>query len=135
MLGAMLPKWIGPACLLPKDTVGVAPSLGYLWNTIFSDSVVGCITLFYLFISLVNSVSSSWFMAPMPQLQVCSHEWCVYYLRSSGGVRICPSWTASNVKIRPRHITNKWEGHGPSLSVGQHKKHIHKGDMSAYQGW
>lgn len=44
------------------------------------------------------------------------------YLSSSGGVRICPSQTASNVKIRPRHITTRWVGHGPSLSDGERKK-------------
>lgn len=56
-------------------------------------------------------------------------EWCVYlciscvyhYLSSSGAERICPSQTASNVKILPRHITTKWEGHGPSRSVAQHE--------------
>lgn len=49
---------------------------------------------------------------------------CNSYLRSSGGVRICPSQSASNVKNRPRHITTKWERHGPSRSVTQQKMHI-----------
>ena len=47
---------------------------------------------------------------------------CTNYLRSSGGVRICPSQSASNVKIRPRHITTRWEGQGPSRSVTQQKR-------------
>lgn len=47
-----------------------------------------------------------------------------YYLRTSGGVRISPSQSASNVKIRPRHITIKWEGQGPSRSVAKHKMYM-----------
>lgn len=39
------------------------------------------------------------------------------YLSNSGGVRISPSQSASNVKNRPRHMTTRWDGQGPSLSV------------------
>lgn len=48
---------------------------------------------------------------------------CFTNLRISGGVRICPSHSASNVKIRPRHIATKWEGHGPSRSVTAENAH------------
>lgn len=41
------------------------------------------------------------------------------HLSNSGGVRIRPSHRASKVKILPRHITMRWEGHGPSLSTTQ----------------
>lgn len=45
------------------------------------------------------------------------------YLSNSGGVRISPSQSASNVKIRPRHMTTRWEGQEPSLSVSaEHKR-------------
>lgn len=43
------------------------------------------------------------------------------HLRSSGALRICPSNRASKVKIRPRHITTRWDGHGPSLTAKRNK--------------
>lgn len=46
------------------------------------------------------------------------------YLSNSGGVRISPSQSASNVKIRPRHMTTRWEGQGPSLSVSRQNTHV-----------
>lgn len=39
-------------------------------------------------------------------------------------MRISLSQSASNLKIRPRHITTKWEGQGPSLSESQHNTHV-----------
>lgn len=43
------------------------------------------------------------------------------HLSNSGGVRRRPSQTASKVKILPRHITMRWEGHEPSPS--KHRDH------------
>lgn len=51
------------------------------------------------------------------------------YLSISGGVRISPSQSASNLKIRPRHMTIKWEGQGPSLSGSQRNTHTFQKDM------
>lgn len=59
-------------------------------------------------------------------LLMCTYSVCIYinYLNSSGGVRISPSQSASNVKIRPRQITTKWEGQGPSLTATKYNTHI-----------